>query len=115
MIKTFKETTNEVGDDFLKESRLLRKGVALILARSAKRSGDTAVNHFNSAKRSFTKKPNQSIEDQVKSLLEGLNDICEGLINLRKQNGSITGIATAAVLFNERTNKQISSLVKRRK
>ena len=104
-----------MSDDFLQESRLLRKGVALILARSAKKSGDTAVNHFNSAKRSFTKKPDQSLEDQMKSLLEGLNDICEGLINLRKQNGSITGIATAAVLFNERTNKQISLLLKKHK
>jgi len=115
MIKTFKETTNEVGDDFLQESRLLRKGVALILARSAKRSGDTAVNHFNSAKRSFTKKPNQSIEDQVTALASGLNDICDGLISLRKQNGSNTSIATAAVLFNERTDKQISSLLKKKR
>ena len=115
MIKTFKDCTNEVSDDFLSENRLLRKSAALILARSAKKSGDTAVNHFNSAKRSFTKKPDQSLEDQMKSLLEGLNDICEGLINLRKQNGSITGIATAAVLFNERTNKQISLLLKKHK
>ena len=115
MIKTFKETTNEVGDDFLKESRLLRKGVALILARSAKRSGDTAVNHFNSAKRSFTKKPNQSIEDQVTALASGLNEMCDGLISLRKQSGSITGIATVSVLLNEKTDKQISLLLKKRR
>ena len=112
---SFKETTNEVSEDFLKESRLLRKGVALILARSAKRSGDTAVNHFNNAQRSFTKKPNQSIEDQVTALASGLNSVCEGLINLRKQSGSITGIATTAVLLNEKTDKQISLLLKKRK
>jgi len=104
-----------VSADFLQESRLLRKGAALILARSSKKHGDTAETHFNNAQRSLTKKPDQSLEDQMKSLLEGLNEMCDGLISLRKQSGSITGIATAAVLFNERTDKQISSLVKRRK
>jgi hypothetical protein len=112
---SFKETTNEVNDDFLKESRLLRKGVALLLARSSKKHGDTAENHFNSAKRSFTKKPNQSIEDQVTSIASGLNEMCDGLISLRKQSGSITGIATTAVLLNEKTDKQISLLLKKRK
>ena len=39
-MKSFKETTtNEVSDDFLAESRLLRKGAAILLARSAKNTG----------------------------------------------------------------------------
>jgi hypothetical protein len=112
---SFKETTTGGRDDFLQESRLLRKGVALLLARSAKKSGDTAETHFNNAQRSFTKKPDQSLEDQMKSLLEGLNEMCDGLIYLRKQSGSITGIATTAVLLNEKTDKQISLLLKKRK
>jgi hypothetical protein len=111
---TFKDSTNEVSADFLEESRLLRKGAALILARSAKKHGDTAQTHFNNAQRSFTKK-SDTLEDQMVNLLSGMNEVVEGLINLRKQNGSNTSIATAAVLFNERTDKQISSLLKRRK
>jgi hypothetical protein len=116
MIKTFKETTTTEGrDDFLKENRLLRKGAALLLARSAKKHGDTAQTHFNNAQRTFANKSDQNLEDQMKTLLKGLNEMAEGLVNLRRQNGSITGIATAAVLFNERTNKQISLLLKKRR
>ena len=92
----------------------MRKSAALILARSAKKSGDTAEIHFNSAKRSFSKKTD-TLEDQMVNLLSGMNEMAEGLVNLRQQNGSITGIATAAVLFNERTNKQISLLLKKHK
>ena len=113
-MKSFKETTNEVSDDSLQESRLLRKGAAILLARSAKKHGDTATNHFNAAQRLFSKKTDQSLEDQMTNLLKGLNELCDGLISLRKQNGSNTSIATAAVLFNERTDKQIASLMKKR-
>ena len=114
-MKSFKETTNEVSDDFLLESRLIRRGAAILLARSAKKHGDTATNHFNAAQRLFSRKLDQSLEDQMTNLLKGLNELCSGLISMRKQNGSNTSIATAAVLFNERTDKQITSLIKRRK
>ena len=114
-MKSFKETTNEVSDDFLTESRLLRKGAAILLARSAKKHGDTATNLFNAAQRLFSRKLDQSLEDQMTNLLKGLNELCSGLISMRKQNGSNTSIATAAVLFNERTDKQITSLMKKRK
>ena len=116
-MKSFKETTtNEVrSNDSLQESRLMRKGAAILLARSAKKHGDTATNHFNAAQRLFSRKLDQSLEDQMKNLMKGLNELCSGLISLRKQNGSNTSIATAAVLFNERTDKQITSLIKRRK
>ena len=114
-MKSFKDTTNEVSDDSLQESRLIRKGAAILLARSAKKHGDTATNHFAAAQRLFSRKLDQSLEDQMENLLKGLNEVCDGLISLRKQNGSNTSIATAAVLFNERTDKQITSLMKRRK
>ena len=114
MIKTFKETTTAGRDDFLQESRLLRKGAALILARSAKKHGDTAVNHFNNALRSFSNK-SDTLEDQMVNLLSGMKEMAEGLISLRQQNGANTGIATAATLFNERTDKQISLLLKKRR
>ena len=114
MIKTFKETTTAGRDDFLQESRLLRKGAALILARSAKKHGDTAVNHFNNALRSFSNK-SDTLEDQMVNLLSGMKEMAEGLISLRQQNGANTGIATAAVLFNERTEKQITQLLKKRR
>ena len=115
-MKSFKDlATNEVSNDSLTESRWLRKGAAILLARSAKKHGDAATNHFNAAQRLFSRKLDQSLEDQMTNLLKGLNEVCDGLISLRKQNGSNTAISTAAVLFTERTGKQISSLMKRRK
>jgi len=111
---TFKDSTHEVCDDFLQESRLLRKGTALLLARSAKKHGDTAVNHFNTAQRSFSKK-SDTLEDQMVNLLSGMNEMAEGLVNLRQQNGANTGIATVSVLLNEKTDKQISLLMKKRR
>ena len=38
---------------------------------------------------------------------DGLQDLCDGLISMRRQNGAITGIVTTAVLLNERTNRLI--------
>ncbi len=115
-MKSFKDSaTNEVSNDSLTESRWLRKGAAILLARSAKKHGDTAETHLNAAKRTFSNKSGKDLEQQMKSLFEGLNEVCDGLISLRKQAGSNTSIATAAVLFNERTGKQITSFLKRRK
>ena len=45
---------------------------------------------------------------------EEFDDLCEGLISLRKQNGALTGISTSEVLLNERSSKQIDKLFKRR-
>ena len=44
--------------------------------------------------------------------MEGLTDLCEGLICIRQQNGSAVGIALTAVLFNKRTNAQLERIVK---
>ena len=37
--------------------------------------------------------------------MEGLSDLCEGLVFIRQQNGSAVGIALTAVLFNERSTQ----------
>jgi len=44
-----------------------------------------------------------------------MNEMAEGLVNLRQQNGANTGIATVSVLLNEKTDKQISLLMKKRR
>ena len=55
---------------------------------------------------------NESIEDQVKRLQEGLIEMCDANIALRKQLGAMTAIIVSGQLLNERTNKQIDKLVK---
>lgn len=93
----------------INESRLLRKGGALLLARSAKKHGDDATRFLSNAKRKIKGSSLDSDEERLKGIKDGLQDLCDGLISMRKQNGAITGIVTTAVLLNERTNRQLKS------
>jgi|MGYP006099113621 hypothetical protein len=40
-------------------------------------------------------------------------DLREGSVGIRQQNGSAVGIALTAVLFNERTSKQLKRILKK--
>ena len=44
-------------------------------------------------------------------LTEGLNELCEGMISLRKQNGAVTSLTLTSALLNERTDKQVQKLL----
>ena len=110
-MKTFDEFLQEESYE-LNESRLLRKGGALLLARSAKKHGDDATRSLSDAKRKIKGSSLDSDEERLKGIQNGFQDLCDGLISMRKQNGAITGIATTAVLLNERTNRQIELALK---
>ena len=111
-MKTFDEFICSDYQD-LNESRLLRKGGALLLARSAKKHGDDATRSLNDAKWKTKGSPLDNDNERLKSLQEGLQDLCDGLISMRKQNGAITGIVTTAVMLNERTNRQMNKITRR--
>lgn len=111
-MKTFNEIRNTNYQE-LNESRLLRKGGVLILARSAKRYGDDATKSFNNAKQKIKGSTLDTEKERLESIQNGLIDLCEGLISLRKQNGAVTGIVTTAVLLNERTANQIQSALRK--
>jgi len=108
-MKTFDEFIQEDQHE-LNESRLLRKGGALLLARSAKKHGDDATRSLSDAKRKIKGSSLDNDEERLKGIQDGLQDLCDGLISMRKQNGAITGIVTTAVLLNERTNRQLSKM-----
>jgi hypothetical protein len=111
-MKTFNEIRNANYQD-LSESRLLRKGGVLILSRSAKMYGDNATKSFNNAKQQMKGFTLDTEKQRLESIQDGLIDLCDGLISLRKQNGAITGIVTTAVLLNEKTNTQIQRIIKK--
>ena len=111
-MKTFDEFICSDYQD-LNESRLLRKGGALLLARSAKKHGDDATRSLNDAKWKIKGSSLDSDEKRLKGMQDGLQDLCDGLISMRKQNGAITGIVTTAVLLNERTNRQMNKITRR--
>lgn len=105
-MKTFDEFIQEDQHD-INESRLLRKGGALLLARSAKKHGDDATRSLSDAKRKIKGSSLDSDEERLKGIQDGLQELCDGLISMRKQNGAITGIVTTAVMLSERTNRQL--------
>jgi len=112
-MKTFDEIRGTAETEDLNESRLLRKGGALLFARSAKKHGDDAHQSFNDAKQKIKGNPLDTDGERLNSLQDGLQDLCDGLISIRKQNGAITGIMTTAVLFNERTSQQLEKALKK--
>ena len=108
-MKTFDEFICSDYQD-LNESRLLRKGGALLLARSAKKHGDDATRSLSDAKRKIKGSSLDSDEERLRGIQDGLQDLCDGLVSMRKQNGAITAIVTTAVLLNERTNRQLKRM-----
>ena len=92
-MKTYKELKQEIENrNDLKESRLLRKGVSLVFARNAKRYGNSAERHLDTAIRNFTTIGNNDFKGDLKKINVGLAEVANGLIDMRKQIGEATGI-----------------------
>ena len=51
--------------------------------------------------------------EQIKRLQEGLIEMCDANISLRKQLGAMTAIIVSGQLISEITNKQIGKLVRK--
>ena len=113
-MKTYKKLKQELENpNELHESRLLRKGVATTYAMRARNEGRKVEQNLSNAKKTLRHRPNESIEDQVKRLQEGLIEMCDANIALKKQLGAMTAVILSGQLLNERTNQQIEKLVKK--
>ena len=112
-MKTYKELKQELENrDDLKESRLLRKGVAATFGLRAVNEGKKVEQNLSNAKQTLRPRSNENAEEQIKRLQEGLIEICDANIALRKQLGAITAIIVSGQLFNERTHEKVSTLFK---
>ena len=112
-MKTYKELKQEIENrNDLKETRLLRKGVAATFGLRAKNEGKKVEQNLSNAKQTLRPRSNQTAEEQIKRLQEGLIEMCDANIALRKQLGAMTAIIVSGQLMNERTNKQIKNLFK---
>jgi len=105
-MKTFSEIRN-TNTHNLDESRLLRKGIAAAYAVRARNEGNKVERELASAKNAIRPRPNDTTEEQIKRLQEGLIQMCNANIALRHQLGAITAIVVSGQLFNERTNAQL--------
>ena len=112
-LKTYKELKQELKNrNELNESRLLRKGVAVAYGLRARNEGKKVEQNLSNAKQTLRPRSNESIEDQVKRLQEGLIEMCDANISLRKQLGAMTAIIVNGQLMNERTNRQLAKFTK---
>ena len=110
-MKTFKEIRGTDTED-LTESRLLRRGIATGYGLRARNEGKKVEMELNSAKNALRPRPNDTTEEQVKRLQEGLIQMCDANIALRHQLGAITAIVVSGQLFNERTNTQLERIIR---
>ncbi|MDB2432115.1 hypothetical protein N9W88_03615 [Alphaproteobacteria bacterium] len=106
--KSFEELREE-----LNESRLLRKGVALTFAAKARSEGQKIEREVNAAKQKMRPKAGDSIDEQVRSLQEGMLSIGDAMVAQRKMMGALVAICLSGQLLSERTNKQIEQLMKK--
>ena len=115
-MKTLDEIRHNVEpEDKLNESKFIRRGTALLFAKNARMHGDQAEQFFKTAKQKLSNTdPTLSPEDKQKLLLEGLSNICDGMISLRNQNGAITSIVTTSALFGERGDQKMTRLLRKR-
>ena len=88
-------------------------GVALSFAAKARSEGQKIERQLSSAKQTLRPKAGDTLEDQVRSLQEGIVTICDANISLRKQIGALVAICVSAQLLTERSNKQIQKLLKK--
>jgi hypothetical protein len=115
-MKTYKELKRELDEpNELNESRLLRKGVATAYAMRARNEGKKVEQNLSNAKQTLRHRPKESIDDQVKRLQEGLIEICDANISLRKQLGAMTAVIVSGQLMNERTNLQVEKLLRKKR
>jgi hypothetical protein len=113
-MKTYKELKQKLKKPSdLKESRLLRKGIAAAYAMRARNEGRKVEQNLSNAKQTLRPRSNETAEEQIKRLQEGLIEMCDANIALRKQLGALVAICVSGQLLNERTSKQLEQLLKR--
>ena len=110
-MKTLNEIRDNAEQDELNEGRLIRKGTAILFAKNARMHGNQAEIHFKSAKQKLSNTdPTLSPEDKQKLMLEGLSNICDGMISSRKPEWCHHFIVTTSALFGERGDQKMTRL-----
>ena len=100
----------------LNEFRILRGAAALALAAKSKQYGDKASQDATKGKGSIGKvSREETVEDKINRLAEGLEQSLNAQINIRNQIGSLVGICLTAALIAERSDKELRKLSKPRR
>ena len=102
-------------DEELQEGRLIRKGLGLLYSRQSKSYGDKSVQPFNRVKQELSKPvPDGDLDQRLDNLEKGFIELSQGMVQLRNQIGSLVSMVNISILLNERTDRQISKVMKRK-
>ena len=81
-----------------------------------KQSGDKVVQHSRRGKEHLSKlKRQESIEDKIDVLSDALDEMFDGLVQTRLQIGNLVGISVASVLISERSTKELTKILNKRR
>ena len=111
MTKTYEQLREQTQE--LNELRIVRTGAALMYASKVRDSGKRVESKVGEAQTGFSKaQKEKNIEDKIDALADGLSSLGEALIAQRLMLGNMTGVALSSALFEERSNKEITKLMK---
>ena len=111
--KTYRELMKEQVESMesnpeqLNELRFLRGASALVLASKGN------ANQGKSILKSINKK--DPVEKQLEEISKALEEMFECLIESRKQLGSLTGVALTSALISERSTKELTKILNKRR
>ena len=120
--KTYRELMKEQVESMesnpeqLNELRFLSGASAIVLASKGKQYGDNVVRNANQGKsilKSINKK--DPVEKQLEEISKALEEMFECLIESRKQLGSLTGVALTSALISERSTKELTKILNKRR
>jgi hypothetical protein len=111
--KTFDILSEELDQEQLNEIRLVRAGAALAYASQVKRRGDKVKADISAAKSDFSKaKREAETEDKLNHMIDGLEALCDSVLETRFILGSMTGVSVVSALLAQRSDKQLQKILK---
>ena len=104
------------GQDELQESMsLVRKGAAVAFTAQSRTHAKNAQASFQQSLTALKSSKGKSTPERLEAVSDALQGVLEGLIEITKQLNQTTAVSASSALLNERTDKEILSLLKQRK
>jgi len=111
MTKTYEQLREQTEE--LYEVRMLRSGAAVFYATKVRQSGKQLEMKVRDATNDFSQAKSQDeLPKKLDKMLDGLTALGEALVAHRQMVGNLTGVAVSAALLAERSDKQITTLIK---
>ena len=111
MTKSYEQLREQTQE--LNELRMVRAGAALFYAAKVRDSGKRVESKVGEAQNDFSKaKKEKGIEVKIDALADGLSALGDALTAQRVMLGNMTGVALTSALLAERSNKELTKLMK---